>query len=70
MWHARTPSAVHYANRLFAHQSHYADRPTTNDRHEASRGLFATAVLLVFTVVLFKYTCQIHMLFEIELIKH
>jgi len=29
MWHARTPSAVHYANRLFAHQSHYADRPTT-----------------------------------------
>ena len=29
MWPARTPSAVHYANRLFAHQSHYADRPTT-----------------------------------------
>jgi len=26
---ARTPSAVHYANRLFAHQSYYADRPTT-----------------------------------------
>ena len=24
-----TPSAVHYANRRFAHQSHYADRPTT-----------------------------------------
>jgi len=36
MWHARTPSAVHYANRLFAHQSHYADRPTTVDTRESS----------------------------------
>jgi len=61
MWHTRTPSAVHYANRLLAHQSHYADRPTTVSSLSSLGVVIQVIVKLKVSVDLYSASSQTHL---------